>query len=107
MSAEDFMAVFQSMMQEMLGGVSINEMLAGLSPEDLADMPPFPFPKELFPAGEPARVSLLCLPSGHKSAVPPPPPPTPNTHTHTHTHTPHLHHRRHQQHHRTCVPNPY
>lgn len=50
-SAEDFMAVFQSMMEEMLGGVSIKEMLAGLSKEDLEDMPPFPFPKELFPPG--------------------------------------------------------
>eukprot|EP00873_Tetraselmis_striata_P039274 jgi/Tetstr1/459538/TSEL_004903.t1 len=60
-SAEDFMAVFQSMMTEMLGGESIRDMLAGFSRADLAAMPPYPFPKELFPPG--------------KRPPPPPPPP--------------------------------
>ena len=32
-------------------GVSIADMLEGLEEEDLAHMPPFPFPKELFPPG--------------------------------------------------------
>eukprot|EP00191_Tetraselmis_sp_GSL018_P023532 CAMPEP_0177624730 /NCGR_PEP_ID=MMETSP0419_2-20121207/29666_1 /TAXON_ID=582737 /ORGANISM="Tetraselmis sp., Strain GSL018" /LENGTH=281 /DNA_ID=CAMNT_0019125517 /DNA_START=94 /DNA_END=936 /DNA_ORIENTATION=- len=50
-TAEDFMAMFQDLMQEMLGGVSIKEMLRGLSKGDLEEMPPFPFPKELFPPG--------------------------------------------------------
>ncbi len=41
--------MFQAMMSEMMGGVSIKEMLQGLSERDLREMPPFPFPKELFP----------------------------------------------------------
>jgi len=48
-SAEDYMSMFPAMMSEMMGGVSIKEMLQGLSERDLREMPPFPFPKELFP----------------------------------------------------------
>ena len=50
-SAEDFIAVFQDMMREMLGGASIADMLEGLDEDDLARMPPFPFPEALFPPG--------------------------------------------------------
>jgi hypothetical protein len=35
----------------MLGGGSIAEMFEGMSEEDIADMPPFPFPEKLFPPG--------------------------------------------------------
>ena len=48
---EDFVRTFQVMMAEMMGGVSVKEMTAGLSRQELAAMPPFPFPKELFPPG--------------------------------------------------------
>ena len=48
-SAEDFIAVFQDMMRDMLGGASIADVLEGLDEDDLARMPPFPFPEALFP----------------------------------------------------------
>ena len=48
---EDFVRTFQVMMAEMMGGVSVKQMVAGLSRAELAAMPPFPFPKELFPEG--------------------------------------------------------
>ena len=51
MTAEDFAAIFAEMMGEMLGGLSIGEMLAGLDEDDVAAMPPFPFPEKLFPPG--------------------------------------------------------
>ena len=35
----------------MLGGGHISEMFEGMSEEDIADMPPFPFPEKLFPPG--------------------------------------------------------
>ena len=50
-SAEDFIAVFQDMMRDMLGGASIADVLEGLDEDDLARMPPFPFPEALFPPG--------------------------------------------------------
>ena len=36
---------------QMLGGMSIQDMLEGLEEEDLRHMPPFPFPEKLFPPG--------------------------------------------------------
>lgn len=51
MSAEDFLSVFRDMMGEALGGLSIADMLAGMDEDDVAAMPPFPFPERLFPAG--------------------------------------------------------
>ena len=55
-SAEDFIAVFQDMMRDMLGGASIADVLEGLDEDDLASMPPFPFPEAPVPAGNiPAR----------------------------------------------------
>jgi hypothetical protein len=30
---------------------SSQDMLEGLGPEEIAELPPFPFPKELFPPG--------------------------------------------------------
>ena len=50
-SAEDFMGMFGEVMQQLMGGLSIRDMVAGMSRAELAAMPPFPFPKELFPAG--------------------------------------------------------
>ena len=50
-SAEDFMGMFRALMNQMMGGLSIRDMVAGMSEEELAEMPPFPFPKELFPDG--------------------------------------------------------
>ena len=48
---EEFVEQFQEMMMEMMGGDQIMEMVAGMSRAELAAMPPFPFPKELFPPG--------------------------------------------------------
>ena len=50
-SAEDFMGMFRALMNQMMGGLSIRDMVAGMSEEELLEMPPFPFPKELFPDG--------------------------------------------------------
>ena len=50
-SAEDFMGMFRALMNQMMGGLSIRDMVEGMSEEELAEMPPFPFPKELFPEG--------------------------------------------------------
>ena len=51
MSAEDFLGVFSEMMGEMLGGLPISAMLAGIDEDEIAAMPPFPFPEKLFPPG--------------------------------------------------------
>ena len=50
-SAEDFMGMFRALMNQMMGGLSIRDMVEGMSEEELAEMPPFPFSKELFPEG--------------------------------------------------------
>lgn len=44
-SSEDVIAQFREMMVEMMDGDSIMEMVAGMSPAEIAAMPPFPFPK--------------------------------------------------------------
>ena len=48
-SADDFVHTFVVMMDELLGGGTIEDMLDGLGDADFASMPPFPFPKHLFP----------------------------------------------------------
>ena len=48
-SADDFVHTFVVMMDELLGGGTIEDMLEGLGDADFASMPPFPFPKHLFP----------------------------------------------------------
>jgi curved DNA-binding protein CbpA len=48
-SADDFVSTFVAMMDELLGGGTIEDMLDGLGDADFASMPPFPFPKHLFP----------------------------------------------------------
>ena len=50
-SVEDFKATFKEMMAELFGDMSINDVMATLSPSDLKRMPPFPFPAFMFPAG--------------------------------------------------------
>ncbi|KAK3281271.1 hypothetical protein CYMTET_10925 [Cymbomonas tetramitiformis] len=50
-SPDEFIGMFQEMMCEMLGGMSIEDMLEGMNDGDVEDMPPFPFPEKLFPAG--------------------------------------------------------
>ena len=59
-SADDFMAMFHEVLMDMLGGVSFKEMFTGMSPRELKEMPPFPFPRELFPQG---RLQLFLLPA--------------------------------------------
>ena len=51
MRPEEFKEQFQEMMAELMGGESVMEMVAGMSPAEIKMMPPFPFPKELFPPG--------------------------------------------------------
>ena len=53
---------FQEMMAELMGGESVMEMVAGMSPAEIKMMPPFPFPKELFPPGT-FHTGSLSLPS--------------------------------------------
>ena len=48
---DEFIAQFQEMMAEVMGGDSVMDMLDGMSEREIASMPPFPFPKELFPEG--------------------------------------------------------
>ena len=64
-SVEEYVTGFKETMEEMIGATggplphegadgmvdSIRSMVAGLSEDDLRAMPPFPFPKELFPEG--------------------------------------------------------
>ena len=50
-SADDFVRTFVVMMDDLLGGGTIEDMLDGLGDADFASMPPFPFPKHLFPPG--------------------------------------------------------
>ena len=50
-SPEDMVAQFQEMMAEMMDADSIMDMVAGMPPAEIASMPPFPFPRELFPEG--------------------------------------------------------
>ncbi len=45
LSADEFTAQFQEMMAELMDGDSIMEMVAGMTPRELAAMPPFPFPR--------------------------------------------------------------
>ena len=56
-SADDFVRTFVVMMDDLLGGGTIEDMLDGLGDADFASMPPFPFPKHLFP---PARSRRTC-----------------------------------------------
>ncbi len=51
MSAEECLAQFSALMHECTGGMPIQQLVAGMSAEDIAAMPPFPFPRELFPPG--------------------------------------------------------
>ena len=48
---EDFYEQFQEVMADLMGGESVMEMVAGMSAAEIRRMPPFPFPKELFPPG--------------------------------------------------------
>ncbi|PNH12507.1 DnaJ subfamily B member 11 [Tetrabaena socialis] len=51
-SPEEFLDMFQALLLEIIGGADmIREMLSCFTPRELARLPPFPFPKELFPAG--------------------------------------------------------
>ena len=50
-SSEEFVSMFNDLMSELMDGDSILEMVEGMSEAELAEMPPFPFPKELFPKG--------------------------------------------------------
>ena len=50
-SAEDFIAVFQDMMRDMLGGASIADVLEGLDEDDLRVHAAVPVPEALFPPG--------------------------------------------------------
>ncbi|GFR47297.1 hypothetical protein Agub_g8984, partial [Astrephomene gubernaculifera] len=51
-SPDDFMDMFQSLLLEIVGGADmIRDMLSCFTPRELARLPPFPFPKELFPPG--------------------------------------------------------
>ncbi|MEW5309647.1 MAG: hypothetical protein WDW38_001520 [Sanguina aurantia] len=48
----EYVAMFQEMLMEMLGGAhALMDMMSGLSTRELSRLPPFPFPKELFPPG--------------------------------------------------------
>ena len=48
---EEFKEQFQEMMAELMGGEDIMDLVAGMSAAEIKAMPPFPFPKELFPEG--------------------------------------------------------
>eukprot|EP00198_Chlamydomonas_reinhardtii_P011679 XP_001701016.1 DnaJ-like protein [Chlamydomonas reinhardtii] len=51
-SPDEFMDMFQSLLLEIVGGADmIRDMLSCFTPRELARLPPFPFPKELFPPG--------------------------------------------------------
>ncbi|KAG2484955.1 hypothetical protein HYH03_016253 [Edaphochlamys debaryana] len=51
-SADEFMDMFQDLLLEVIGGADmIREMLSCFTPRELSRLPPFPFPKELFPPG--------------------------------------------------------
>lgn len=50
-SPEEFREQFQDMMAELMGADSLEDMFEGMSTADIRAMPPFPFPKELFPPG--------------------------------------------------------
>ncbi|GLC33342.1 hypothetical protein PLESTB_000343900 [Pleodorina starrii] len=51
-SPDEFMDMFQSLLLEIIGGADmIRDMLSCFTPRELARLPPFPFPKELFPPG--------------------------------------------------------
>ncbi|KXZ47821.1 hypothetical protein GPECTOR_32g433 [Gonium pectorale] len=51
-SPTEFMDMFQSLLLEIIGGADmIRDMLACFTPRELSRLPPFPFPKELFPPG--------------------------------------------------------
>ena len=69
LSAEHFMAMFRELMHELMGGQSVKDMLAGLGRSELAEMPPFPFPKELFPDGT-FPAGLRCNSEGLKGTPP-------------------------------------
>lgn len=50
-SAEEYVGSFRDVMAELMGDGSVADMVQGMSKEELEAMPPFPFPKELFPEG--------------------------------------------------------
>ncbi|GLI65651.1 hypothetical protein VaNZ11_009251 [Volvox africanus] len=51
-SPDEFLDMFQSLLLEIIGGTDmIRAMLSCFTPRELARLPPFPFPKELFPPG--------------------------------------------------------
>ncbi|GIM11413.1 hypothetical protein Vretimale_14936, partial [Volvox reticuliferus] len=51
-SPDEFLDMFQSLLLEIIGGADmIRAMLSCFTPRELARLPPFPFPKELFPPG--------------------------------------------------------
>ncbi|EFJ44630.1 molecular chaperone, partial [Volvox carteri f. nagariensis] len=51
-SPDEFLDMFQSLLLEIIGGADmIKAMLSCFTPRELARLPPFPFPKELFPPG--------------------------------------------------------
>ena len=67
MRPEEFKEQFQEMMAELMGGESVMEMVAGMS-GGIKMMPPFPFPKELFPPGT-FPPALLVRGFGRSAAV--------------------------------------
>ena len=67
--AEEFMAMFRETMVELMAGVSVKEMLEGMSEEEIRVMPPFPFPRELFPKGT-FPPGLRCSSEGLKGVPP-------------------------------------
>ena len=69
LSAEDFMAMFRETMVELMAGVSVREMLEGMTDEEVETMPPFPFPRELFPPGT-FPEGLRCSSEGLKGVPP-------------------------------------
>lgn len=48
---EEFIAMFHDLIRELMDGLSVKDLFEGMGSEELQDMPPFPFPKELFPPG--------------------------------------------------------
>ena len=63
------MKMFRETMVELMAGVSIKEMLGGMSEEEIRMMPPFPFPKELFPR-DTFPPGLRCNSEGLKGIPP-------------------------------------
>ena len=59
-SPEDFVAQFQEMMAEMMDGQSVMEMVAGMTPAEIASMPRFPFPKVRSPRSQADCASTAC-----------------------------------------------